>query len=450
MSNNNSNNRRNKRKARRGDDGVERIEVHKDYLFSDNSNKSNKSNKKNKKKNQPQTILSSSQLTQNSGLSVEFDDNTRTACNTTTLSQTERYSRALTATHGPASSLQSTDAPITPWGRKAEGRKNRDKGAQVIPKLNNSMSLASVHSRGLMKLGQQNLKKGGSKKAATNHAKKNPGIINDGEREIIAARIACSNLSPFAIISEVKSSSPSEEDGMDKGDLLLKFGSTTADNSQCGFAAIRKAIVEQISLAAKKGGGISIAVRREEHICFIDLKPRKWDGHGLVGCVLNEYIPKAVKSESVQRSLGDSLVCVKDYVETQLSNVETGMKKEEEKRKTFKNIYKKLKGVNGKDTKRILVTFDGDKIKKCLRGVLSLLGIKDVSDSSVTEEACVNALVAATQPGLGDLPMKIAKKVLEKPSKCSNVRVKIRRSNNYCKMCYRKQDGARVKYCLPN
>lgn len=105
-------------------------------------------------------------------------------------------------------------------------------------------------------------------------------------------------LTPFAIIDEVFSNSPSEEAGIQTGDLLLRFGSVTADNHD-GFDAIKRAIVTQLSLAAANGESISIAVRRSTvelggvaemiRTEIIDLKPRQWAGKGLLGCHLQEY-----------------------------------------------------------------------------------------------------------------------------------------------------------------
>jgi hypothetical protein len=105
-------------------------------------------------------------------------------------------------------------------------------------------------------------------------------------------------LTPFAIIDEVFSNSPSEEAGIQMGDVLLRFGSVTADNHN-GFDAIKRAIVSQLSLAAANGESISIAVRRTTvelggvaemiRTEIIDLKPRQWAGKGLLGCHLQEY-----------------------------------------------------------------------------------------------------------------------------------------------------------------
>ena len=105
-------------------------------------------------------------------------------------------------------------------------------------------------------------------------------------------------LTPFAIIDEVFSNSPSEEAGIQTGDLLLRFGSVTADNHH-GFDAIKRAIVTQLSLAAANEESISIAVRRSTvelggvaemiRTEIIDLKPRQWAGKGLLGCHLQEY-----------------------------------------------------------------------------------------------------------------------------------------------------------------
>lgn len=105
-------------------------------------------------------------------------------------------------------------------------------------------------------------------------------------------------LTPFAIIDEVFSDSPSHEAGIIEGDLLLRFGTITSDNHH-GFDAIKRAIVAQLSLVACNGESISIVVRRttvelggiaeNSRIATIDLRPRPWAGQGLLGCHLQEY-----------------------------------------------------------------------------------------------------------------------------------------------------------------
>jgi len=105
-------------------------------------------------------------------------------------------------------------------------------------------------------------------------------------------------LTPFAVIDQVFPNSPSQEAGIQEGDLLLRFGTVTADNHS-GFNSIKRAIVTELSLASANEASISIAVRRTTAMLggvaemirteMFDLRPRPWAGQGLLGCHLQEY-----------------------------------------------------------------------------------------------------------------------------------------------------------------
>mmetsp|Transcript_21862 Transcript_21862/g.43807 ORF Transcript_21862/g.43807 Transcript_21862/m.43807 type:complete len:358 (-) Transcript_21862:6-1079(-) len=105
-------------------------------------------------------------------------------------------------------------------------------------------------------------------------------------------------LTPFAVIDQVFPNSPSQEAGIQEGDLLLRFGTVTADNHS-GFTSIKRAIVTELSLASANEASISIAVRRTTAMLggvaemirteMFDLRPRPWAGQGLLGCHLQEY-----------------------------------------------------------------------------------------------------------------------------------------------------------------
>ena len=105
-------------------------------------------------------------------------------------------------------------------------------------------------------------------------------------------------ITPFAVIDQVFPNSPSQEAGIQEGDLLLRFGTVTADNHS-GFNSIKRAIVTELSLASANEASISIAVRRTTAMLggvaemirteMFDLRPRPWAGQGLLGCHLQEY-----------------------------------------------------------------------------------------------------------------------------------------------------------------
>eukprot|EP00573_Skeletonema_grethae_P002174 CAMPEP_0201689366 /NCGR_PEP_ID=MMETSP0578-20130828/2974_1 /ASSEMBLY_ACC=CAM_ASM_000663 /TAXON_ID=267565 /ORGANISM="Skeletonema grethea, Strain CCMP 1804" /LENGTH=358 /DNA_ID=CAMNT_0048173989 /DNA_START=25 /DNA_END=1098 /DNA_ORIENTATION=+ len=102
-------------------------------------------------------------------------------------------------------------------------------------------------------------------------------------------------LTPFAIIDQVFANSPSQEAGIQEGDLLVRFGTVTSDNHG-DFNSIKRAIVTELSLAAANECSISVAVRRTTSMLggvaemirteTFDLTPREWAGKGLLGCHL--------------------------------------------------------------------------------------------------------------------------------------------------------------------
>ena len=111
-------------------------------------------------------------------------------------------------------------------------------------------------------------------------------------------------LTPFAIIDQVFENSPSQEAGILEGDLLLRFGTVTSssaahNNGSGSFTSIKRAIVTELSMAHSNDCSISISVRRSTKMLggvaemikveTFDLKPRVWDGQGLLGCHLQEY-----------------------------------------------------------------------------------------------------------------------------------------------------------------
>eukprot|EP00986_Skeletonema_menzelii_P013350 scaffold7689_cov139-Skeletonema_menzelii.AAC.4 len=106
-------------------------------------------------------------------------------------------------------------------------------------------------------------------------------------------------LTPFAIIDQVFPNSPSQEAGIQEGDLLLRFGTVTSNNHNGVFDSIKRAIVTELSLAAANECSISVAVRRTTKMLggvaemirteTFDLRPRTWAGQGLLGCHLQEY-----------------------------------------------------------------------------------------------------------------------------------------------------------------
>lgn len=96
---------------------------------------------------------------------------------------------------------------------------------------------------------------------------------------------------PFAIIDEVSSNSPSSEAGLKEGDIIIRFGNINS----CDF----KAIAELVPSAANDNKSITVAVRRKSTELggiaevikteIVELKPRTWSGRGLLGCHIIPY-----------------------------------------------------------------------------------------------------------------------------------------------------------------
>lgn len=99
-------------------------------------------------------------------------------------------------------------------------------------------------------------------------------------------------ITPFAIIDEVFSNSPAHEAGLKEGDVLLRFGSVNSTNHR-DF----RAIAELVPVLAGEGKSVPITVRRKQNVEWgevvevktLDLKPRPWEGRGLLGCHINKY-----------------------------------------------------------------------------------------------------------------------------------------------------------------
>ena len=92
-------------------------------------------------------------------------------------------------------------------------------------------------------------------------------------------------LTPFALIDEVSPNSPASMAGIQVNDELLQFDTINATNHE-NFSAIAKLLPE------KEEKEIRVKVRRRREMDWgevyevkeLILKPRKWEGRGLLGC----------------------------------------------------------------------------------------------------------------------------------------------------------------------
>ena len=92
-------------------------------------------------------------------------------------------------------------------------------------------------------------------------------------------------LTPFALIDEVSPNSPASMAGIQVNDELLQFDTINATNHE-NFSAIAKLLPE------KEEQEIKVKVRRRRGMDWgevhevkeLILKPKKWNGRGLLGC----------------------------------------------------------------------------------------------------------------------------------------------------------------------
>ncbi|CAM8928345.1 unnamed protein product [Rhodiola kirilowii] len=81
---------------------------------------------------------------------------------------------------------------------------------------------------------------------------------------------------PFAVVDEITEGSPSAEDGLQLGDLILKFG-----NVESGTDLLpRLASEAQIN----QGREVPVELLRQGAALTIAVTPRTWRGRGLLGC----------------------------------------------------------------------------------------------------------------------------------------------------------------------
>ncbi|XP_009777503.1 uncharacterized protein LOC107826660 [Nicotiana tabacum] len=81
---------------------------------------------------------------------------------------------------------------------------------------------------------------------------------------------------PFAVIDEITEASPAAEDGLQLGDLVMKFG-----NVESGENLLQRLAAEA---QTNQGCAVSMKVMRQGAIINLQVTPRMWQGRGLLGC----------------------------------------------------------------------------------------------------------------------------------------------------------------------
>lgn len=82
---------------------------------------------------------------------------------------------------------------------------------------------------------------------------------------------------PFAVIDEITEASPAAEDGLQLGDLVMKFG-----NVESGENLLQRLAAEA---QTNQGCAVSMKVMRQGAIINLQVTPRMWQGRGLLGYV---------------------------------------------------------------------------------------------------------------------------------------------------------------------
>ncbi|OQR84234.1 hypothetical protein ACHHYP_13691 [Achlya hypogyna] len=106
---------------------------------------------------------------------------------------------------------------------------------------------------------------------------------------VAALHRALEDAPPFLRVDAVEGASPAAVAGMAPGDLIVRFGSVVVAPDRAAGALIRD-VVALVNGRAKAARAVGISVRRDgDDTRHLVLRPQKWAGNGLLGCVLQPY-----------------------------------------------------------------------------------------------------------------------------------------------------------------
>jgi len=91
---------------------------------------------------------------------------------------------------------------------------------------------------------------------------------------------------PFAKVNGIAPGSPAAEAGLQREDLLLKFGHL--DHQSFSLSSLQP-LADLV--ASSENRHIPIRLLRSAQTVFLTLTPRKWDGRGTLGCHIVPYSP---------------------------------------------------------------------------------------------------------------------------------------------------------------
>lgn len=109
--------------------------------------------------------------------------------------------------------------------------------------------------------------------------------LTEETKEIIRKYHPIEKPKVFLKINQVDSGSPSNTAGLEKNDELIQFGPYNHSNSSRDL----KEIAEHVKEREEKIILLKVLrkVDSKEEILRLKLVPKKWHGHGLLGCKLN-------------------------------------------------------------------------------------------------------------------------------------------------------------------
>ena len=105
--------------------------------------------------------------------------------------------------------------------------------------------------------------------------------LTEETKEVIRKYHPIETPKTFLKITQVDSGSPSHTAGLEKNDELIQFGPYNLSNSSRDL----KEIAEYVKEREEKI--VLLKVLRKDEILRLKLIPKKWQGHGLLGCKLN-------------------------------------------------------------------------------------------------------------------------------------------------------------------
>lgn len=133
--------------------------------------------------------------------------------------------------------------------------------ARLSPKRQTAKESGNSNSQGMVNIGL-------GTSAFSNHF--------NSDSTIIAMEVDVTVSRPFAMVDEITEESPAAEDGLQLGDLIVKFG-----NVESGDNVLPRLASEG---QANQGHPVPVVLMRQGTQINLTVTPRAWQGRGLLGC----------------------------------------------------------------------------------------------------------------------------------------------------------------------